>query len=434
MVIKNYADPANIGVVTIPAGDFRNALAGKDITVDIQGTAGNTVSLAYVHHLRQALQSAAGADRNVSIDSTTLMPEFNGKDWWTHGGPVSGRRNLYDGYSKDADTILMNGIKISTDSITNKYMIVYDRGLRVSRPVWHNNNGGVEVPFHGFGLKKGADGRILPLLSGVERAVAGGDRSEYDLPDGYHPTVADWTVYEAALKEAGLHPSQRDSSNNPIRLDHSRVRVNGMRAGHSNVGSNGIYDFVLEYYNPGPTGTPVGGDSQSLLPDWRLSGMTFDGRSTPESVTSRNIGGTVRNSADRKAASGEPREDFIGSITYTMAKYMVDKLGINGYNNTNIIGNYVTGMADQLYNNVAFIGGDYSNISNFNVRMQGVIDFKGPLPRQIFGNLGESRYLNIWSDVSRETNVYRFPVVTIRNSGGSILQLVPPWYLLLPQM
>ena len=97
---------------------------------------------------------------------------------------------------------------------------------------------------------------------------------------------------------------------------------------------------------------------------------------------------------------------------------MVDKFGIKTFSNTNIIGQQLL-VGDVLYKNVAFIG-DYSSLNTFYMKSQGVIDIKGQLPQQIMNNLTGFRYLNIWTDVSRETNVLDFPVAVIRGTGGSL--------------
>ncbi|MCL2443448.1 MAG: chitobiase/beta-hexosaminidase C-terminal domain-containing protein, partial [Treponema sp.] len=438
ILIENYTDPANIATFTIPDGAFKTAITGKDITVDIQGPANSTISLAYVHYLRQALQgtTAAPLAGNVDINSA-LIPEFDGKDWWAHGLV---ERDLYSFYPKNTDTTLINGIKISHNSTNDKYIVVYDGDLRVSRPVWQNSNTGAEAPFHGFGLKQDTGGNIL--LNDGNIIVFGGRDGEENNNDNRYPVVADWTVYDAALKTAGLHPSQNDASGNPIRLDHSRVRVNGV-TGSNNILANGMYDFVLRYYNPAPTGSG-GIDFRNLLPIWFVSGgnpmvLTFDGYAKdgngyikengrytpalPDGVASRNIGGIDRASPDRKALTDggglrrdEPREDFIGSVTYPMAKYMVDRLGINEFHNTNIIGDHQQ-IGNVLYRNVAFIG-DHSSLNDFSIKSEGVIDIKGSLPRRIMTSSAVARYLNIWSNVSRETNAFSFPVVVIRGSGG----------------
>ncbi|MCL2766946.1 MAG: chitobiase/beta-hexosaminidase C-terminal domain-containing protein, partial [Peptococcaceae bacterium] len=441
ILIENYADPANIAAFTIPNGAFRDAIAGKDITVNIQGAAENTVSLAYVHHLRRALQSAVGAGRNVSIDSA-LTPEFNGREWWSYwsGGET---HNLYKDYS-NPETILMVGITVYRES-NNKYMIVYSRDLKVSQLVWQNNSIGFEAPFRGFGLKKDVEsgGTFMPFISG-DGVVFAGHSSEETNPNQF-PVVSDWRAYDSALKEAGLHPSQKDAASNPIRLDHRRVRVDGI-TGSTNIMSNGIYDFALGYYNPTPTGT-VPADFRELMPNWRpslTSQLTFDGyakNSTgayvmsngqytpalPEGVTSRNIGGVIRTSPDRKAVSDgngyrkdEPREDFIGSVTYTMAKYMDEKLGITAFHNTNIIGDWSIWNGLRQYNNVALIG-DYSSQYSISMNSQGVIDIKGPLPKLIMNDGTNARYLNIWDNVSRETNIFDFPVAVIKGSGGEFI-------------
>jgi hypothetical protein len=146
--------------------------------------------------------------------------------------------------------------------------------------------------------------------------------------------------------------------------------------------SNGLYDFVLAYYNPMPQGGTHGADHKALLPNWQLSGLTLDGRYNG-GVSSRNIGGATADSSERKAAStgngyqqGEPRSDFIGSITSTMAQYMCDKFGINQFCNTNILGDYIAELTTKTYKNVAFIG-DKSNLNTFYIQSEGVIDIVG---------------------------------------------------------
>jgi hypothetical protein len=85
------------------------------------------------------------------------------------------------------------------------------------------------------------------------------------------------------------------------------------------------------------------------------------------------------------------------------------------------------GGNELLYKNVAFIGDHsnalcHSNLNRLYIKTQGVIDVAGALPRQIMDSSAiDVRYLNIWSNVSRATNVFDFPVVTIRGSGGQFI-------------
>ncbi|MDR0643841.1 MAG: hypothetical protein LBG05_02845 [Treponema sp.] len=85
--------------------------------------------------------------------------------------------------------------------------------------------------------------------------------------------------------------------------------------------ANGMYDFILAYYNPKSDGAVEGADLKARLPQWPASGLTLDG-SANGGVTSRNIGGITADNAYRKGvdgASGEPNANYVGNITVPMA-------------------------------------------------------------------------------------------------------------------
>jgi hypothetical protein len=137
-----------------------------NVKFDSSGT-GNTVSLAYVHYVREALK-AAGATGAISVSAPAekFTPHFDGKDWWTSADLSN--QDLYAAYdpqlSNGQEMSIMDGIKLSRDS-SGKYVFVYDRELTVSRIVWQNSkeygSDGPTVPFHGFGLKKGRE--VFPI-------------------------------------------------------------------------------------------------------------------------------------------------------------------------------------------------------------------------------------------------------------------------------
>jgi hypothetical protein len=135
LTIPNYADPDSfIQAFTVQDPNYPYGtvdLSGRTITVDIQkGTStADTVSLVYVHFLRQALLNA-GADV-AGIDTTGLTPGFDGSYWaeiisWDNYWPTDPNytlRSLFSYYPTSVDTTLMAGITVSTDE-TGKYMLV----------------------------------------------------------------------------------------------------------------------------------------------------------------------------------------------------------------------------------------------------------------------------------------------------------------------
>jgi hypothetical protein len=129
------------------------------------------------------------------------------------------------------------------------------------------------------------------------------------------------------------------------------------------------------------------------------------------------------------AATGEPRSDFVGNITVPMANYLTSSVGITAFKNTNIVGD-----GDKWYawdgssgksgdtltlkpaNNVGLTG-DYSTIYSMGVNGEGVLDFSGLTPSELAEGDMKKLYINLWSDVSRETIFTNFPIVRVMGSG-----------------
>jgi hypothetical protein len=264
-----------------------------------------------------------------------------------------------------------------------------------------------------------------------------GGRIGEESNSSYYPVVNDWATYREVLDEAGLSPASGRL------LDHSKVVIQSPGA-DANVMSNGMYDFVLAYYNPKADGSPASGtqDLKARLPSWPASGLTFDGLALPagygqaDGTPVRAVDGVALDNMNRKGAritsgspssygaGGEPRADFVGNITVPMANYMMDTLNISSLANTNIIGdstkwNYGSG-AKNLYTipavNIGIIG-DYSAENNFQANVTGVLDIKGNPPSDINNYSGTLNRVNLWGNISYSVNL-RVPIVFVGWAGG----------------
>jgi hypothetical protein len=326
------------------------------------------------------------------------------------------------------------------------------------------------MPYYHFGVKQGSDnGRLSPLSGDWEDSeVLYADDYSGSVSDGFN--ISNLAEYEAALKENGLHHSQG------VLVNQSKVRIALPAAGSdTNIMSNGIYDFILAYYNPAPdydaaaheTRDPVYTylvtytDGRKYLPQWPASGLTFDGLVLPTGLTSRDIGGiTANNSTERKAAAdgtyaasasaaiaanggtaayekGMPRVDYVGNLTVPMANYLVSNLHVTKFKNTNILGD---GNQWDIYNamtrnlplppivNVGFIG-NY-NMTAFNGNMKGVIDITGISSNNIQQSGSHGAYLNLWTIYNNPYNIFnKFSIVHIRDKNAAIntINTINPW-------
>jgi hypothetical protein len=399
--------------------------------------------------VREAIKAAKSGITITAVNAPDdkFTPVFDGLEWClTDVSPVL-NRDLYSSYPLDVDTQLMDGIKVSKDSSDNKRVIVYDRALKVSSVVWQDN-AAFSFPrsFHGFGLKVGT-GTVLPESDWGSVGVLGGDCLEYGPKNStYYPVANNWTDYESAMAEAGLHPSQG------VKLDHSRVVINSAST-NSNVAANGMYDFILAYYNPNADGSVAGSGLSASLPSWPASGLAFDGLDLPSGITSRNIGGITAASSDRKASAagsygtagggynnqsfqaGEPRVDFVGNLTVPMANYVKSSLNVSSFANTNIIGDgdkwdsYISASSDIVLPPVTNVGliGDYNGLvvnNRLGGRIRGILDITGTAPNTL-DNDSINGYLNLWNIIG-DMGVNRFYVISIKaqtaiqyvNKGG----------------
>jgi hypothetical protein len=181
--------------------NYRNVdLNGRNLTVDIRkGTAGgDAISLKFVYALRKALENAGAAVN--AIDADGLTPVYNGDHWcekwrWKVKGDYI---SLFETFPKDADTPIMEGIKVST--VDSKYVVVYDRALKVANLIWGDDGqkglGNADFSFiYRFGLKKGNESGSIITLSSGDSGILWGE-------------VYNFAEYEEALKELGLSYSQ----------------------------------------------------------------------------------------------------------------------------------------------------------------------------------------------------------------------------------
>jgi hypothetical protein len=471
ITIENYTDFDGYALDYITLTDYENSqtsykslpawvkdrIAAEGITIRLRSNSASVidVSLRNIHLLRMAFNDQNLPVTNeppmdkifIDMPKDKFIPVLDAQDWayyhyyritWETGE----EKSFYDFYPKTS-TELINGLTIQPDGnpADNKYKIVVGRALKVTnlfyswdRPALLDNEEwytGKQTPINGFGWEINAGGSIV--LATPDESVYVGEYYWFDR----NLTFAN---YEAALRNNGFHPS------NGVFLNHSEVYLMTDSA-NTNVMSNGIYDFILAYYNPDKDYNAAAyevkdeynrityTDGRARLPSWPSSGLTFDG--SQNGVSSRNIGGITAASAARKASvdgggyqKGEPRSDFVGNITVPMANYMVSSLHINAFKNTNIIGD--GDMWDNLGNimgsnlkslilistvNIGIIG-DYSSIEGMSGNFRGLTDIKGIAPIGI-GQGGRTGYFNIWDNVSRETLQFaNISVVRIHGTGG----------------
>jgi hypothetical protein len=414
--MNNYADPPAIGAFAITDTAIKSAVNGTAITVQLTADGAADISLAYVHYLRKSLLEAGALSVSIA-DNGNFTPVFSGFDWWSTNGYPSDR-NLYDSYTL-SETQIINGIMIVKDTF-GKYVMVYDRNLKIKDVIVNQ-----AAPLHGTGLRKGT-GNILPYNEWGSVIIHAG----YFYGTGTASSFDDFVIYKEFMEEAGLYPS---ASNDIRPMNNVKITSAGS---NTNVMANGIYDFILAYYNPDKDGG--GQDLRDSLPVWP-SGLTFDGGDNG-GVSTRTIGGVPSGNPYRKGTdgvSGMPNEDFVGSITVPMANYMKDVLKISEFKNTNIIGDVnkwtdgndvsIGGSNIRLIptTNISLIG-DYSSLYGLVTQETGVLDIKGSLPQRIMLFSGTGMYLNIWQDVLRETNILDFPVVTVRGTGGNLITTGSP--------
>jgi hypothetical protein len=128
----------------------------------------DALSLAYVHHLRRALEATAGAGKTITIDTTDLTPAFNSGEW-IQGTADAIRFSLYDAYKvankfTDSGVETMNGVRVVRDGSDDKCKIVYNRDIKIG-DLTYNSNASGQCPTIGIGLTKEENGNIIPDAS-----------------------------------------------------------------------------------------------------------------------------------------------------------------------------------------------------------------------------------------------------------------------------
>jgi hypothetical protein len=225
------------------------------------------------------------------------MPVFSGEQWWsdTYYDSLYPNKNLYDAYSSASvytsfDDIngmeIMNGIKVFKSPTDNKPMIAYNREIKVSNVALAGYASTQKAyTFHGLGLKKEANGHISsngsnPIL------ITGGYQEGADFY--YNVNNVSFTNYANFLEEAGLYPS------GTMLPDHSKITIEAAGSNGTNIMANGIYDFILAYYNPKSDGAVEGADLKARLPQWPASGLTLDGSANGGQCLSQGRGRRLR--------------------------------------------------------------------------------------------------------------------------------------------
>jgi hypothetical protein len=256
-----YTDPAPPSAFALPPDAIEALANASSVAVSFASSAPANVSLAYVHYVREAIKAAKSGIviTAVSAPEDTFTPVFKESEWWTSNFSFETVKDLYSAYSSApvysgnfaADGIeILDGIKVFKDSSDDKPMIVYDRAIKTSEvALGVGNRYGVNYSFHGLGLKQEASGSISPVEGSI--TIHGG----YNGSRLYDDNTVDFTTYKNLLGEAGLYPSEN------LLPDHSKVNINAAGSAGNNIAENGMYDFILAYYNPASTGATSADDA-----------------------------------------------------------------------------------------------------------------------------------------------------------------------------
>jgi hypothetical protein len=420
-------------------------LSGRAVQVRLSAESPAEISLAYVHYIRAALKGKGGTGVSVT-ETTAFTPVFSSGEWIKGSARYNLIiQNLYDNYKvenkfTESGVEVMSGIKIARDGADDKCKVVYSRDIKVLDLSYIADYTDSQWPVNGIDLKKGGSGNIIPETS-IKIHEGKWNETSYGTV-----SFSTFTEYAELLRSIGAYPAQ----GNAMRPDNGSVQIVSAGA-DANIMSNGIYDFILCYYNPSGAGA-AGADEEgrALLPEWGVYGQfsaVLDGVGAPPAgVVSRDIGGVVSADRNRKGASrttgapssygtgGEPRADFINNITVPMANYLVSAVHVPEFKNTNIIGN-----GDKWYawdgssgkisdtrvilmptSNVGLIG-SYNNITTEG-SFYGVTDLVSATPMGIGHHLiDKTGYLNLWNNVPREIRVSGFFVANIKGSGGNYI-------------
>jgi hypothetical protein len=443
--IASYSKPASVGPITMTLNELQAALGGVSAAgfVINRGTSAETeLSLAHVHYLRQ-LWEAALPGTAVTIDTgsggSELTPSYN-NDWVIYGyvGNTYHEdiiRDLYAEYdlSGVAEITLMNGISIKKDTRDGKKILEYARPITIDGAPYIND---AIITFSGFGIRQAEGGSVSPAggktWGDVVIGGLNGDSWTYRAPN--------WSNYLEDLARAGLSPIQKWNgsalaANNDAVSDKPYPKHNmyvSYDAGEDkNIMANGMYDFVLAYYNPDSSGVVQGADLRACLISISGSRPIFDGAGVPAiAVPDRVVAGINNGSAlswtGSRKTGGDISGGYRGNITTAMARYLQDGLYISEFKNANIYGDYNAASGVQFGNSGTFTNvglvGNYSGAvlddTFYNDTYKGVLDIKGNAPRVItnrtrggylkfIGNASDNRmYENfVIVDLTKATNV-----------------------------
>jgi hypothetical protein len=349
LTISNYAGGAAVPVnVSLSPADTVG-LVGKTVAFD--AAALDDISVARLHYIRKSFADTGAVIGVAAADPAKLTSVFNSGEW-VQGALELIRFSLYDTYKvankfTDAGMKIMNGIKLardgSDDKCDDKCKIVYGRDIKVGDLAYAS--GGL-WPTNGIGLAQEEKGNIIP---GTAIKIHGGRFNDINYND---VAFSDFAAYIALLDSINANPIKTG-----IRPDSSSVQITSIDS-NSNVISNEIYDFVLDYYNPDAASDEA---ERARLPQWmdtnniRFS-YTFDGLAIPPDDTPDLVVNGVRlDNMNRKSArsisgspssygtGGDPRADFGNNITVLMSNYLVSTLGVEEFRNTNIMAMGING-------------------------------------------------------------------------------------------
>ncbi|MDR0877203.1 MAG: hypothetical protein LBN21_04060 [Treponema sp.] len=302
------------------------SLAGKTVDIKIPGAANDTISLASVHHLRQAFKGA-GANMGAYSLATARTPEYKQEDWFKLSGIYYGNKSVpgqypypdvIDLFSKYSNgDVIMDGVKIIKTG--DKSAIQYSKKLKLADSnleyytdaimVIYDTTGALKVEPHfvqGFGIVKDKSSGTAELSLAPDAAIVG--------------NVASYEKYFRDLNEAGLN-----YAGGPIhKVVFTAVGDN------PNANSNGLVDFIRNYKESNGSIDPSNPKIAQIT--HVVSGLTFDG-----STYLNN--GAVANSGSRRDADGKAATGYKGEISVFETNYLKDVAKVPEFKEANIVGN-----------------------------------------------------------------------------------------------
>jgi hypothetical protein len=347
------------------------------LQVTITGTSGTTlVSLTDVHYIYQAVYGADHANYGSGAanvikpaapitakkpDGTPLVPSFKSTEWFERGSTSSStvNINLYDKYT--SVTPIMDGItvKFMQEGADNKPVIEYNTKIDIQDLGYNENY--FNMPIYGFGIVKGTSGSLAAKVPNSSPIIIGAT-----LPNNGIGYVKDAKRYFEYLRVAGLADYselwQPMSLNNNVPVKHNmNFRLDLQSGTDRNIVTNGMLSFIRAHSDAG---------KMALIDtvSYPNTGNTFDGKEIPNfGATGRADTAATNYPADitkRINKDGKALDSFAANIDTGLARYLMDKLKIATFANTNI-----TGDGYKLLQNIG--AGDIVNINLTNVNLKG---------------------------------------------------------------